>query len=57
MNAAQRKADLNSKTKKEVFDIFCRRCLGRIHNASCAEQIKSFMVEDILSVEFRNYNG
>ena len=57
MNAAQRKADLKSKTKKEVFDIFCRRCLGRIHNARCVEQDKSFMVEDILHVEFRNYIG
>ena len=57
MNAAQRKADLKSKTKKEVFDIFCRRCLCRIHNATCAEQCKHLMVEDILHVEFRNYIG
>lgn len=57
MNAEQRKKDLESKSTQEVFYIFCHRCLGRKHKATCAEQVKSFMVEDILHVEYRNYKG
>jgi hypothetical protein len=50
----EREKQLKSKTKSEVFEIFVRQCLGRVHNAKCSEQVKSWMIEDILRVEYRN---
>jgi hypothetical protein len=38
---------LMQRSKKEVFAVYCNECLGRIHNASCAEQNKSWMAYDV----------
>jgi len=40
--------NLAAMTKREIFEIYCRVCLGRVHNAVCAEQKKSWMIADIL---------
>jgi hypothetical protein len=50
----EREKNLKSKSKSEVFEIFVRQCLGRVHNAKCSEQNKSWMIEDILRSEFRS---
>ena len=49
----EREKELKGKSKKEVFEIYIRQCLGRVHNAKCSEQVKSWMIEDILNSEFR----
>jgi hypothetical protein len=50
----EREKQLKSLTKKEVFEIYVRQCLGRVHNAKCGEQNKGWMIEDILRTEFRS---
>jgi hypothetical protein len=47
-----REIQLKKYSKKEVFEIYVRQCLGRVHNAVCSEQVKSYMIEDILNSEF-----
>lgn len=42
---------LKKMTKREVFDIWCRTCLGPVHCASISEQRKSWMAEDIAEAE------
>lgn len=49
--ASARLDSLKGKTKKEVFDIWTRATLGRVHNANIAEQNKSWMIHDILRAE------
>jgi hypothetical protein len=49
--ASSRLASLRSMSKKEVFEIWTRTTLGRVHNASIAEQNKSWMVHDIIAAE------
>jgi len=44
----QAAATLKTMSKKEVFAVYCRVCLGRVHNAVCAEMNKSWMIADIL---------
>ena len=50
----EREKHLKSQSKKEVFETYGRHCLGRVHNAKCSEQNKSWMIEDILRTEFRS---
>ena len=50
----EREKQLKSQSKKEVFETYTRQCLGRVHNAKCSEQNKSWMIEDILRTEFRS---
>jgi hypothetical protein len=50
--AASRKASLKEKSKKEVFAIWTRTTLGRVHNANIAEQNKAWMAHDILVAEY-----
>jgi hypothetical protein len=46
-NQQARYNSLMQRSKKEVFAVYCAECLGRIHNASCAEQKKSWMAHDV----------
>jgi hypothetical protein len=39
---------LQAKTKREVFDLYCRVCLGRVHSATVGEMRKDWMIYDIL---------
>lgn len=41
-------ANLRQRTKAQVFEIYCRECLGRVHNAKASELRKDWMIEDIL---------
>lgn len=47
-----RKAALRQRSKQEVFNIYCSKCLGRIHCADIKEMRKDWMIEDIVTVEF-----
>ncbi len=50
--AKQTVKHLRQLPKAEVFEIWCRRCLGRIHSAQIGEQRKSWMVYDIVRSQY-----
>lgn len=44
--------NLRTMTKSEVFQLWTRRCLGRIHCAQIKEQRKAWMVYDIVRSQY-----
>ena len=58
----KREMELKSKSKKSVFRIYTRQCLGRVCNLKWSEHtkeertawvgLKCWMIEDILKAEF-----
>ena len=40
--------NLKSKSKHDVFMLYCRVCLGRIHGADIKEMRKDWMIHDIM---------
>ena len=45
-------AGLRSQTKAQVFKVWVSVCLGRVHNATLAEQRKDWMIYDIVEARF-----
>ena len=43
---------LRSQTKAQVFKVWVSVCLGRVHNATLAEQRKDWMIYDIVEARF-----
>ena len=39
---------LKTLSKKEIFNLYCEKCLGKIHSANIKEQNKSWMIHDIV---------
>jgi hypothetical protein len=52
MSFSQRRDYLNAKTRREVFNIFCRRCLSPSF-VGVIKHSKSYMIDEILLDEFR----
>jgi hypothetical protein len=45
-------AGLRGQTKAQVFKVWVSVCLGRVHNATLAEQRKDWMIYDIVEARF-----
>lgn len=39
---------LKKESKRVVFEAWARQCLGRVHCADIKEQVKSYMINDLL---------
>jgi len=50
--AKQTTQHLRQMSKPEVFQLWTRKCLGRIHSAQLKEQRKSWMVYDIVRSQY-----
>jgi len=50
--AKQTTQHLRQMSKPEVFQLWTRKCLGRIHHAQLKEQRKSWMVYDIICSQY-----
>ena len=50
--AKQMVKGLRGQSKAQVFKVWIRVCLGRVHNAKVVEQRKDWMIYDIIKAQF-----
>ena len=50
--AKQMVKGLRGQSKEQVFKVWIRVCLGRVHNAKVVEQRKDWMIYDIIKAQF-----